>query len=205
MDRLIPAWLLKGQVTLYRVHEERLPGDSELSYFWDWNNPLYTTPNAICYDWAGILVKNLCNRPDGKSWHINAMYIEFDNSGSAPTPPTATRGGSVDYYASLNDTDPNQDYLRVPVIATRLDNTDSTLFLVDNRARFFAQTETKTGVNGLTCGLGSYVYGASLVACPEYDDPSQDVIFSRTYFTTENQIVVAQNSQIGLSWDITGE
>ena len=51
--------------------------------------------------------------------------------------------------------------------------------------------------------VNSRVYGCALVAYPDFDDKSQDLVLSRFYFDSTSQIDKAAGSNIGISWPIT--
>lgn len=175
-----------------REHGVVLPGT------WDLSAPYQH--NDVLYEWAHIVTNLMRNEPDGKNYSIGGMYIEFDNSGSAAAVPTVSRDESLSYYNNLNISNSDQDYLRVPLIATASDNSDTATFALDNEAIFYAQTEGATGIHGLTFGTGSKVFGCGLVAYRSSSDSSQDLIFSRSYFITANQLDKATGSQIGITW-----
>jgi len=175
-------------------HGVILPGTWDLKAPWQHND--------ILYEWAHIVTTMMRNEPDGKNYSIGGMYIEFDNSGSAAAVPTVSRDESLSYYSNLNAGNVNQDYLRVPLIATASANSDSATFALDNKAIFYAQTEGATGIHGLAFGTGSKVFGCGLVAYRSSSDASQDLIFSRSYFATANQLDKATGSQVGITWDI---
>lgn len=161
--------------------------------------------NLVLYDWAPVAMANLLNRPDGKSYHINAMYIEFANTGTTVATPTYNRGGALAYYDNLNTSDVTRDYLRVPLIAATGSNSNPTNFAGNNVGTFHAQTQGSTGEHGLSFSsvAGSYVYGGALVVAREWGDSSQDLIFSRFYFSAGSQVPKGASSQIGLTWEIT--
>lgn len=202
MDCINAKDSVRGLVRIYPVYE-RLPG----LFYWDFWNPGPVCSNSALYDWACILIGNLRNEPDGGSYHIGGMYIEFDNSGSAIAVPTISRAESLEYYDNLNTNHPTRDYLRVPLIATEGENTDSSLFTTYNKGTFYAHTSGVTGVHGLAFSdaANSVVYGGALVAYRDINDASQDLIFSRVYFSTESHVPKAASSQIGLAWEIIGE
>jgi hypothetical protein len=159
------------------------------------------------YDWAAVLIGNLRNEPDGKAYHIGGMYVEFDNSGAVISTPSITRDESLEYYTNLNTNYPDRDYLRVPLIASEAENTDEALFSEPNLGRFYAHTTGILGVHGLDFAdtANSVVYGGALVVYREYADAAQDLIFSRFYFSADQHVPKVASSQIGISWEITGQ
>lgn len=162
--------------------------------------------NLTLFGWATIVGELLRGSPDGKPYNIGAILIEFENNGGAPvTPPTFTRSGGKTYYDGLSS-DPNRDYLRVPVSNISLTSTDTVKFPGGNKVTFFAQTEGIAGVHGKTFSdsVQSRVYGGALVATPEFSDQTLDIVHSRFYFTVAaNQLVKQAGSQLSLTWPLT--
>lgn len=162
--------------------------------------------NLVMYDWATIVAECLRNEPDGKNYSIGGMYLEFENNGGAAvTPPSFGRGGGKAYYDSLL-TDPNRDYLRVGLAGSTLESTDLALFPSGNKLNFIAQSTGIAGVHGKTFSdtVSSRVYGGALVAMPVQSDDTQDLVFSRFYFSSAaNQLIKQAGSQITLTWPLT--
>lgn len=160
--------------------------------------------NLAVYEWAAV-VGNLLLRK-GLQYGISYMLFEFENTaspGDPVDPPTLSRDAEqgVDYYLGLVDSS-DRDYLRVPIIAGRLDISDATKFPKGNEAVFFAQTSGVEGVNGKPFGpaYNSRVFGGALVAAVDEADPTQDLVLSRFYADTDEQIDKADNIQIGYEW-----
>lgn len=161
--------------------------------------------NLIAYDWGAILGELLRGAPDAKNYSFGGMYLEFENNGGAAvTPPSPSRGGNHDYYASLASS-ATRDYLRVPVVARTLDSTDELLYPRGNRISVFAQSSGSVGVHGkpFSVAASSRVYGGSLVAFPDIEDASQDLIFSRFYYeNADDQLIKLLGAEIGIEWRI---
>jgi len=73
---------------------------------------------------------------------------------------------------------------------------------------FVAQTTGTTGSKttspvAFSDAVNSRVYGCALVAYPDFDDKSQDLVLSRFYFSSTSQIDKSPGSNIGISWPIT--
>ena len=70
---------------------------------------------------------------------------------------------------------------------------------------FFAQSQGPSGVHGrpFSDGVNSHVFGIALVASPAPNDPSQDVIFARSYYAPEHQVPKVPSGQIGIQYPIT--
>ena len=180
-----------------RLVAETLPGD------WRYSKPF--EPNLVLYEWAAIVGEMLRNAPDRKPYHPAALYIEFQNAaGAAVSPPTVVRDEGGNYYEELL-TSPDRDYLRVPMTAATLTSSDEDKYPLGNRVTYFAQTSGVTGVHGKTFSAAqqSRVYGAALVATPDFGDATQDLIFSRFYYSdADNQMVKLVGSQIGIEWRV---
>jgi hypothetical protein len=213
-DRVSPQnGCASGEVRVYRVDE--IPGQSGVKRNLTPGVPVNwrpvsrdPQPNTIMYDWATIVAKLLQNAGnlDGKSYHVQGLYVEFENNGGdAVSAPSYDRSGGLSYYASLA-LSATRDYLRVPLTAATVSSTDETDYPGGNKITFFAQTQGVVGVHGkaFNDSVQSRVYGGALVAFPDSTDATQDLIFSRFYFAdTANQLVKLAGSQIGLEWPIT--
>jgi hypothetical protein len=150
--------------------------------------------NLVLYGAADVLAQVVAGNPDYK---LNAMYIEFENTGGTPVPaPSFTRAGGRAYYDGLV----GADYLRVPILTSPALSASSANY-ENNQAAFFAVTEGVAGVHSTPFNTTSVVYGAALVAAPDIGDQSRDIVFSRVY----TEIVSIQKEvghEIGVSWTI---
>jgi len=165
-----------------------------------WERKTDWSPNDVVYEWAAI-VGNLLNGT-GLNYRIGGMYLEFNNGGSPVTPPAFDRTRDVSYYNGLSG---SRDYLRVGLTAAQLTSSDETLFPNGNICTFFSRSQGIQGVHGTTFsnGVGSIVFGASLVAYVDDTDATQDLILSSMYFDTASQQEKLATSQIGLEWELT--
>lgn len=216
MDQLTPA-NVSGRVIGFRVFPQRQRSiylfrrdrqDQRLELPDCWVPvPGCSTHNLVMYEWTTIVGNLLQGSLDKRQYHLAGMYIEFENNGGAiVTPPTNTdRGDGRDYYDGLL-TDPNRDYLRVPMNAVTLESTDDTLYPGGNKITSFAQTAGIVGVHGKPYNDSSQsrVFGGALIATPQFSDATQDMIFSRFYFDDpDKQMIKLVGSQVGLKWPIT--
>lgn len=201
---------VRGHVTLWRV-------DEQTGVF----TPVHSQKNQILLSWGFAAAQQLGYRPQAgrPSYHIAAMYIEYENVADPATAVTVdafTRDLDPDYYNDLYAS-ATQDFLRAPL---RLEPTlgISASTAVDypgyftagqngNQLTFFAQTAGTAGVHGKSFGAAhnSKVYAAALVATPVPNDRSKDVIIARTTFTAGNQVTKEASAQIGITWDIAFE
>lgn len=162
-------------------------------------------PNMRMYDWASI-VAHLTAYADPR-YRVAGMYIEYQNMsdpGDTADAPSYTRADGISYYNSLA-TSADRDYLRVPLTSSLVESGDEQLYPGGNIIRFFAQTQGTQGVHGKPFGAAnnSKVFGGALVAFPDVNDATRDLVFSRFYYAPENQQLYLANSQIGLEWAVT--
>ena len=214
-DVIDPMAYIRGRVDGYLVHPGSVFGfngaqsertrvfNSDLPGIWE---HMCTHHNDMLYEWGAIIQNLLRGSPDGKAYNIGGMYIEFDNSGATVSPPpSVARSDSLNYYNDLNSNDANQDYLRIPLVATEEATSDAVLYPKNNIARFIAQTAGTIGVHGNTYsdGSNSRVYGGALVAFLDETDAAQDILLSRFYFAEANQVLKPAGSQVGITWSET--
>ena len=154
--------------------------------------------NDILYGWADIAARQAAG---WLGYQIATMYFEFENvmnPGDPVTVPTFDRSGGVSYYNGLSGT---KDYIRMPItINPTIVSSDAGLY-VGNNVTFFAITQGSVGVHGLPFSdtVNSQVYGYALVASPEPDDQTSDIVAGRTYAA---QIAKVANRQIGAQYSI---
>lgn len=203
----------RGRVRGHHVHEPSFreqvqamcrtwPRNAQLPRWW---KPLTGfKPNLILREWGAIVGRLLLR--EGTKFGISGMYIEFANDASPVSPPSYDRGpdSGVEYYNSLSD-DATLDYLRVQLVAGVLNVSDDTLYPKGNQPTFFAMTGGTTGVHGKAFSevANSRVIGAALVATPEADDATQDLVLSRFYFDEADQIPKLATGQVGIEWQLT--
>jgi hypothetical protein len=212
MERLSAANHVRGRVRPYQVRN----ADNENVLTWPKEHPSLSLPghwnrqapwhhNDVLYSWGAIASRALTQT--GTNYRINGMYMEFQNvanAGNVVTPPTFDRSGGREYYDALSSS-PNTDYLRVPLIATSLDNSDPSLFDDVNRMTFYAMSQGVVGANGKPFSdvYNSKVFGGALVCIVDLADRTQDIVFSRFYYPTSLQQVKLSTSQIGQEWQLS--
>ncbi len=170
--------------------------------------PVATTQNQLQYSW-GFIAARAIGMGDA-DYQVDAMYIEFENVAAPADPITAPAYGrdeGLEYYDGLSASG-TKDYIRTALVSTPMLGVKSgfeNYFGTNegNKLTFFAQTSGATGVHGRTFSdvVNSKVYGAALIATPAFVDPTQDVVFARTYFATAGQVVKEASSQIGITWE----
>lgn len=196
---------VRGHVKLWRVNEQT--GQKK---------QLFEQHNQIQYTWGHLAAQTLGFRPqpDRPRYHISAIYFEFEN---VLTPETTVSEGavfpkdqSISYYNSFAG---ERDFLRVPLILEPALSTSSgyeAKLPVEhntNQLTFFAQTAGNSGVRGIgfgsnVAGKNSKIFAAALVAAPDINDPTKDIIFARTVFAPAQQVPKEASSQIGITWNI---
>jgi hypothetical protein len=150
--------------------------------------------NIVTYEGIDLLGKLLA----GSDLKVNTMYMEFTNNPTVPSiSPDPADGRS--YYAALDSGGSDSDYLRIPLGSeTSLSSTDDTKYET-NKATFFGMSTGQTaGRGGKVFGTNSKVYGVALVAAPDPNDASKDIVFSRSYdFTAKTKQV---DEEISIIW-----
>jgi len=205
----IQSPLVHGRIGLCRVwfnKRDRRTGQHRVE-------PLFSKPNQIQYSWGFVAAQ--CIGKGDRNYRISSMYVEFENvasPGDAVTIPTFGRDEGQAYYSDLM-LSPNRDFLRVPLIVDPtigIEEGFEDYFMagVDgNKLTFFTQTQGTVGYHGKTFSdsVNSKIFGVALVATPVHGDPSQDVVFARTYFDTGDQTLKLASSQVGITWDVSFE
>lgn len=166
---------------------------------------LMIIPNLVLFGGSDVMARILGG--DNK-FKVQAMYFEFENlsdPGDSIVPPIFDRSGGLAYYQGLISP---KDYLRIPItVSPSILSSDDTKF-AGNQTTFFALTGGTEGVNGVQFDAtsNSTVYGVALAATPVVDDPTQDIVFSRVYFTDlgggENKFLKESGHAIGVDWSV---
>ena len=172
--------------------------------------PLFHQPNQIQAGWGAIFAQLLLGN---REYAINTIYIEFENVASAGdpvTPPTFTNTEGAEYYTDLS-LSASRDFIRAPLILNPdLGVADGFASIFDgiangNKLTYFTQSQGSVGYHGKTYSnaVNSKVFGVALVAAPDQQDQTADLVAARTYFETANQTVKQASSQIGIVWDLS--
>lgn len=190
----------QGRLTLWRCNDQGL-------LF-----PLVSTDNQWQYDWGYIACRTIAQ--GRREYRIQGMYVEFDNvtnPGDQVTPPTFGREEGREYYDNLSSST-TRDYLRVPLwqeplieVATGYESYFDATKGEGNKAVLMAKTSGTQGVHGkpFDSTSNSTVIGAALIASPDWNDPTRDIIFARAYYPTGSQVLKDATHQIGLTWELT--
>lgn len=153
--------------------------------------------NLFMKSGADLLARLLAG---GQGLQIRGMYLEFDNGVDPIVEPTYDRDSDISYYTGSLGA--NRDFIRVPLVsAPLLSAYDGTY--VSNQASFFALSVSKLGENGeQTFQTGSRVYGGALVATPDLNDRSNDVVVCRTYWGAD-ALTKDASHQAAVRWVLT--
>jgi len=160
--------------------------------------------NEIMYDFGFVLGTLLTEAP--VNYRLAVMYIEFENVADPEDDvvvPTVNRNNGIGYYNSLLS-DPNRDYLRVPITAFGSESSSED-YEQPNRWTFLARTTGVEGVHGKPFANvnNSKVFGAAVVAAVDRDDPSQDIVIARFYVPGAEQQLKLATSQISADYQLT--
>jgi hypothetical protein len=165
------------------------------------------TPNTLLYTWGYVVAR--CVGMGDVQYRVAVMYLEFENNQGAISVPSFNREDGLQYYMDLSSSSV-RDYLRVPIrpypdisvapgFEQYLDPDQG------NCCTFFAQSQGTTGVHGrpFSDGVYSTVFGVALAAAPAANDPSQDVLFARSYYQAGDQVPKVPSGQIGIQYPMT--
>jgi hypothetical protein len=164
------------------------------------------SPNLMLFEASSIIAQLLATGQ--RKYRISCMYFEFENVADPDDPvsvPTFDRSSNsgVTYYNNLAS-DPNRDYLRVPLISSLVTSSNPTDFPNGDTLTFFAQTSGSTGIHGKSFSYtaNSKIFGAALACVLDEDDPTQDLVFARKYYTAESQKLISAVGQLGIKWQL---
>lgn len=118
----------------------------------------------------------------GVGTKFNMMYLEFTNEAGDPPIIVPDPADGRSYYTALEAPGNTRDYIRVPLVVDPvLSSSDVTKFATNKVSCLAMSTGVSAGRGGHTFESGSKVFGVALVAAPDPDDASQDIVFSRNY------------------------
>ncbi len=196
---------VSGRITVWRI-PPRVPGACRTIRM----EELFRQQNQIQVGWGMAAAMSLGFGE--RSYRISSMYLEYENVADPEdviTPPTYDANEGREYYSNLAFSG-TRDFLRVPLLLQPSLGIESgyedffTEGVTGNRLTFHAQTQGTIGFNGkaFNDGVNSKVFGVALVATPDFNDPTQDIVFARTYFDPGDQTPKLASSQVGITWDI---
>jgi len=196
----IPSWQVRGRISIWEILQfARILHHSQA--------------NQLQHGWGAIITEAVGR--GNRDFRIAGMYIEFENMADPSDPvavPTFDRDEGIDYYNDLASSSV-RDFLRIPLVAAPAISIaagyDGSFIdgVTGNVMTFFAQTGGTQGFHGKTFSdsTNSKVFGAALVAMPNFSDQSRDLVFARTYLDVAGQIPKSPSSQIGVTWEVVLE
>jgi hypothetical protein len=151
-----------------------------------------------------ILAELLRGNPTGLPYHLNGMYVEFQNGDQPVTDNFVVPYESgMEYYEALKLSS-NRDYLRVNIavinpLYSAKDKRDVQLV-----CQALVIGDHGEGGKPFSAEAGSRIYGAAIVAMPTQglaiDEPLRDVIWARGYLPVDRQLSASQMTQQGLTF-----
>jgi hypothetical protein len=146
--------------------------------------------NMILKGGAKLITHCLAGRPESKIW---GMYIGYNNSSGEFLKPDI----DVDYSNPFAGFSSPFGYLREPLTFTP--NFISSVGYDENTVLFSTMVTSATSAGGAEFNETSKIYEVALVAAPQTQDVSQDVVFSRTNF---NPIQYNSSYNFTITWGV---
>lgn len=170
--------------------------------------PRVFSDNLVLYGWGQAVARDLVNAALGRAAvGFNAVYFEFENM-AAPgdrvlDAPTLERDRDRAYFDGLS-VHAARDYMRVPVTAVNLINSDEAVYAIANGIAINARTRFSVGVHGkpFSEAANSVVFGAFLASAEDWDTPSQDIIVHGHYFEADEQEPKYDIKPVAADWEI---
>lgn len=163
------------------------------------------TKNSLQADYAFVLGMLLGGH---KEYALTTAYLEFQNVASPGDPAdiiTFDFTEGVEYYIGLSAS-ADRDYLKVPLVLGRptVDAANAAIFPKGNDIRGFAVSNGIVGVHGkpFSENDNSVLCAAAVVATPDINDPTQDLIFARWSAAEEDQWPAVDGKQTTVNWKL---
>lgn len=153
--------------------------------------------NGVLYSWGQIVAPLLAT--GGANYRLSKMYVEYENKTNPEDDivvPSFSRSLTVDYFASLA-ADAKKDYFMADVVMNSVTQVGTSVDL-----NLLSRLVAVVGVNGkpFSSDNNSTIYGCHLAAAPQGGDPTQNILFSSVYLSSENQRAKLPNSSLNLLW-----
>lgn len=155
--------------------------------------------NGVLYSWGQIAAVLLAT--GNADYRLSKMYVEYENKTNpedAIVVPSFSRSLEIDYFASLA-VDAKKDYFIADVVMNSVSSVGTSTDL-----HLLARLNALTGVHGkpFSSDSNSSIYGCHLAASPQVGDPTQNILFSSVYLSSEDQRTKLPNSSLNLLWRI---
>lgn len=166
--------------------------------------------NTWQYTWGTIVGQALT--PGISSPGLNIAYLEYANvvnPTDAVSIPSFKPQDGIEYYAGLAGVS-GRDYLRIPIRVTPsltvAAGYSPTWFGTGqgNLLTLMFQSAGTAGVHGtpFSDSANSKLAGVALVSAPSLGDLSKDVIFARSYYPTDKQVIKPMNGQFAVEYPL---
>jgi len=159
------------------------------------------TKNTIQFGAADVFGRLLCGDtrvlPTG-------MYLEFTNDIDSWVKPTDFGRSGYDYFHTMSD---DTDIIRVPLLLTPGYEASSDAY-ESNKVTLVAQSSGIDGVLGQNSVLPftralSTVVGGGVIAMPDADDWSEDIVITRGYVDSDESVMrPADPKEVVMLWQI---
>ena len=148
--------------------------------------------NLVTYGGSDILAKALANE-----LKVNCIYVVFENNPAAIRISTDASNIAATYATSS----PNRSFVRVPTMGDPVYSSTDPDY-ANNEVSFLGVTDGSSEFPAVPVTDGvSVFYHSALVAAPDMDDQTKDVVFSCANFSSDQTKVAG--AQIGIRWTLT--
>lgn len=161
--------------------------------------------NNILADYAYIQARLL--RGD-TNYKLAVAYLEFQNVDSPGDPADEVAfdfSDGVEYYTGLSGS-ADRDYIRAPLTVSEptIEDGMSAIFPKGNQILTYAASNGIVGVHGkpFTEDDNSVICGVAIVATPDKNDPTQDLIYARWSAAEEDQWAKVDGQKITIEWSL---
>lgn len=190
--RQVPAKFGQGVATLLHIADDGTIRE------------LASRPNTWMYQWSSIAARLFAT---GDTAYLpSAAYVLFNNGTAAGSVgvPSLTRSSGTSYFQGLSG---SLDFLRIPFLTppTIAVNSAYTAYLpsnLGNQLTYFTLASGPTGVKGLSFSnaASSVVLGVAIVATPVPDDPTSDLVWAASMYTSEQQTEVPVVGNLAITY-----
>jgi hypothetical protein len=150
------------------------------------------------------LTELLRGNPTGLPYHLNGMYVEFQNGDQPVTDNFVVDYESgTEYYSALKLSS-NRDYLRVNIAVINPQYSAEDKRNIKLVCQALINGDRGEGGKPFSAEAGSRIYGAALVVMPTQglavDEPLRDIIWARGYLPVDRQLSASQMTQQGITF-----
>jgi len=172
---------VKGMIEIFNVYGDR----------WEL---IHKQHNLVTYQGADVMAKAMAG-----DLTLNAVYMAFEND------PSAIRISEdlSNIAGTYADSSPNRSFVRVSTMGAPVYTSDGDDYQ-HNQVSFLAVTDGSSFFPAVPVTDGTSVfYHTALVAAPDMDDQSDDLVYACSDLTTDISKVAGAN--IGIRWTVTFE